>query len=71
MKQKVYQANCTEHGVPFCFDFKTAETDKKKLMKIASFEASQWGGECHSVEESDTHPDNAYNADKCKNTTQE
>lgn len=47
--QKIYVANCIEHGERFTSMFKSSESDPKRLYEIGQEMASGWGAECISV----------------------
>jgi len=64
--KQVYVADCIEHGEGFRFVFMSNKTDQE-LMKVASREASGWGGECISVKpigDEDYPNKEPYDADK-------
>lgn len=49
VQQKVYEADCIEHGERFIALFKTVETNKGKLHEYGQDIASGWGAECIKV----------------------
>ena len=59
MKQKVYEADCIEHGERFYALFKTKETNPLKLKMMGQELASDWGAECIAVNKA-TNIDGKY-----------
>jgi hypothetical protein len=65
VEQKVFEADCIEHGDRFVTIFKTAETDLDKIYLYGKDLASGWGAECISVAPSTDFTDikEVYNYD--------